>query len=340
MEMEERILMGNKENALTALYVLDILKKYSDEDNIIPLSKIIEMLANMGIYRQRRAIYDIINRLIDYGYEISTYNMNKKGYYLMDRKFDKHEIRILLDSIASSKSITKKKSRELANKIYSLTSEPNARKLKKQIHIEDTVKCINEQIYINIDNISTAIDMHKKISFIYFDYNVNKEQVPRKMGKKYIESPIDMILHNGFYYLITYNSKHKDFTHYRIDRIKNIGIQDEELDDSYLKIEEHKNGFNTARYVKKAFNMFSGKESKIEIRFHNDLLNMVIDKFGLDVNLYKLDDEHFKVIIDGAISDGFVSWILQFGNKAKVLYPNKLKEKIKEEIKKLYVLYE
>lgn len=331
--------MSNKENSLIDLHILDILKKYSDEENILSMEKIINYLEQRDIYRKRRAVIDVINQLIEYGYDISTYNDNKKGYYLIEREFDKHEVRILIDSIASSKSITKKKSMELAEKIYRLISLPNAHKLRKQIYLDDMIKCLNEQIFINIDSISTAIDNHKKIAFNYFDYNVLREQVSRKKGNKYAESPINIALNNGYYYLITYNSKHKDFTHYRIDRIKNIEILEEPIDDSYLKNKEYKNGFNVAKYMNKTFNMFSGEESKVELKIHNSLLNMVIDMFGLEANMYSLDEEHFKLIFNANISEGLIMWIMQFGSKVEVLKPREIRDKIKTEVGILYDIY-
>lgn len=331
--------MSNRESSLVVLHVLDILKKHSDEENILSMDKIIKYLEQRGIVRKRRAVGDTINQLIEFGYEISTYNENKKGYYLVEREFDKHEVRILVDAIASSKSITKKKSIELADKIYKLTSQPNGYKLKKQIYIDDMIKCFNEQIFINIDSISTAIDNHRKIAFNYFDYNVHKEPVSRKNGSKYVESPINIALNNGYYYLITYNSKHSDFTHYRIDRIKNIEILEEPLDDSYLKNKEYKNGFNVAKYITKTFNMFSGEESNVELKVHNSLLNMVIDMFGLDLNMYPLDEDHFKLIFNANISEGLLMWIMQFGSKVEVLKPKEIREKIRLEIERTRELY-
>ncbi|MDD3023795.1 MAG: hypothetical protein PHE26_07855 [Syntrophomonadaceae bacterium] len=71
-------------NNVNALQLLRILEQDSDENNILTMPKITSKLKESGASPSidRRAVYSLINTLIDFGYDISTYSENKRGYYL------------------------------------------------------------------------------------------------------------------------------------------------------------------------------------------------------------------------------------------------------------------
>ena len=75
-------------------------------------------------------------------------------------------------------------------------------------------------------------------------------------------------------------------------------------------------------YTKRVFSMFGGEQRLVEIRFINPLLDAVVDRFGTkDVQYAKVDDTHFSVTAKVEISEQFFGWILGFGSKAKLVYP-------------------
>lgn len=89
-----------------------------------------------------------------------------------------------------------------------------------------------------------------------------------------------MILKNENYYLVFASNKHSDLFNYRIDRMKNINILDENA--RYLNdIKDCKDGFNVALYSKRSFKMFRAKEEFIELNF----INFMVDEFGNDIEI-------------------------------------------------------
>lgn len=63
----------------TSLWVLKVLKEYSDENHILKMSEIISILSNeCEVVLDRRTISSSIKALIDFGYDISTYTENQK----------------------------------------------------------------------------------------------------------------------------------------------------------------------------------------------------------------------------------------------------------------------
>ena len=57
------------------------------------------------------------------------------------------------------------------------------------------------------------------------------------------------------------------------------------------------------------------------------------------MNLTKIDEDHFKVLVEVLASQGFLGWILQFGSKAEILYPKELREKVKTMINEMADMY-
>ncbi|MCW2278647.1 WYL domain-containing protein [Heliophilum fasciatum] len=100
-----------------------------------------------------------------------------------------------------------------------------------------------------------------------------------------------------------------------------------------------KTEFNVSEYVRKTFLMYSGEPEYIEIQFDNSLINVILDKFGQDIDIEKVDGNSFKIVFEAAVSDGLFRWVLSWGSDAKVLSPNSLIERIKTESHKVANLY-
>lgn len=74
-------------------------------------------------------------------------------------------------------------------------------------------------------------------------------------------------------------------------------------------------------HANRLFQMYSGETADVKLRFHRSLINVVIDRFGRDILLIPDDEEHFVFTVNVAVSPMFLSWVIGFGSKAKILYP-------------------
>ncbi len=188
------------------------------------------------------------------------------------------------------------------------------KKLQRQVFISNRVKTLNEQIYYNVDKIHDAIAMGKQITFKYFRFDVKKNKVYRKDGGLYTESPVALTWDDENYYLITYKEKYDNYTHYRVDKMEDITITEK---DRVLS----EKPFDLSAYSKTMFQMFGGEESDVTILFANDLVGVVLDRFGTDIPIIRHDEDHFICHTKVALSPHFLSWIIGFGDKAKILEP-------------------
>ena len=253
-----------------------------------------------------------------------------KGYYVVSRDFELPELKMLVDCVSASKFITEKKSERLIKKIEGLASRHEAGKLQRQVYIADRIKAGNEDIYRSVDTLSEAINEKKKVSFRYFEYDVDKKRKFRNGGNEYIVSPYSLTVSDENYYLISHYPKHEDLTHFRVDRMSDIKITEEACEKVENVMGEN---FSVGEYSRKLFSMYSGESSRVEILCENKVMNSVIDRFGKDVFVLKVDDEHFKAIVSVDLSPTFFAWIFTFGGKMKIAAPLEAKEKFNEVVK-------
>ena len=319
---------------LKILYLMRLFLEQTDENHSITISDMITELDRYDISAERKSIYDDIESLKTFGLDIEVKKSKTTDYYLASRPFELAELKLLVDAVQCSKFVTHKKSLELIKKIENLTSKKQAMALQRQVYVANRVKGINENIYYNVDCLHSAIAENKKVSFKYFDYTINKEKLYRKNGADYYASPIALSWDDENYYLIVYYGKHNNFVHYRVDRMSTIEILDQARD----TIPDEEN-FNVAEYTKKVFSMFGGNDEIVRLQFKNGLVNQVIDRFGSDINIEKVDEESFSVRIPVKVSSPFFSWVAQFGTEIRIISPENVKEKFLENLNEIFNQY-
>ena len=322
-----------KENfsKIKLLRIWEILKQDSDENNPLTTNQILEKLSESGIVCDRRTLYQDIAILNSYGYEvICKKGQHSNGYYVIDRSFDVPELRILIDAVQAASFISPKKTAELTDKIAALGGSYRADILKKNIVEFNTTKHNNEHIYYSVNAIEDAILAGKKISFQYFDLNESHERVFRKNGEKYIVNPVAMVFSNDNYYLICYHDNHDGITTYRIDRMLNVSVSDQEIN----KAAQPK-GLNIAKHRKQSFSMFGGKTETVKFEADKDLLDVIYDKFGEDTQIRSIGNGKISFTADVQISPVFFGWCCSFGERLQLISPYNMKREFYEYLKQV-----
>ena len=320
---------------LKPLYIMNYLLQNSDEDHLVSMSQLIEHLAAHGIPSERKSVYDDIEALRVFGLDIVQGGSGKNaGYYIANRSFELPELKLLVDSVQSSKFITHKKTATLIKKIETLASIHEAQLLNRQVYVKNRIKTMNESIYYNIDAIQSGISQNKKIQFKYFEYTVQKTRHYRKNGAFYVVSPFAMTWDDENYYLIAFDSQAGIIKHYRVDKMTEISSTEEDRDglDAYQALD-------MAVYARKVFGMFSGEEESVQLRFENHLVGAVLDRLGQDVFIIADGDDHFTVRADVVVSPQFFAWVTGFGAAAQIIGPDDVVEKMRQHINSVAALY-
>jgi len=320
---------------LKLLYLAKIFSEETDEDHGLTMPQVIQKLSAYGIRAERKTLYQDFDVLRDFGMEILQ---NQDGrtytYHLVSRQFELVELKLLVDSVQSSKFISEKKSNDLIKKLESLVSKYQASQLQRQVILAGRVKTMNESTYYSVDDIHNAINNDRQIRFRYVNWTVDKEEKLRRDGKLYQVSPWHLRWDDEYYYLIAFNSETCDLRHYRVDKMKNITITDLPRDGK-----EQLKFFNPADYSKKLFGMYSGEIRHVTLRGENSMIGVLIDRFGKDIPVLKVDDEHFDAAVEAAISPQFFGWIASLGSGIQITGPKEVKESMQEFAKKLREIY-
>ncbi|MBQ6864389.1 MAG: WYL domain-containing protein [Clostridia bacterium] len=319
---------GNANAKIKLLVLADIFKRYSDDDHVLNSADIIDYLEENGISAERKSLYSDIAILREYGMDIISATTPKKGFFLGSRDFELAEVRLLSDAVQAADFITPAKTRSLLSKIGGFASIHQEKKLKDQLYIDARPKCTNEEIYYSIDALDTAIKNEKKVNLQYAKRVLGDKYTARRECKSFFVSPYALIWSNDHYYLICNNSKYNNLMHLRIDRIHSVEISDEKVR-PFKEVCEYKTAFNSADYVSKVFNMFTGNTDVVELECKGDILEQILDRFGEHVHLMKGEHENtFKVRFTAAVTDGLVSYIMQFGDAVTVMFPDVLREMV------------
>lgn len=315
---------------LKLLYIIKYLSENTDEEHSVSTPEIISYLEANGISAERKSIYTDIDALISFGFDIIKGKEGKNfGYKLISREFETAELKLLVNAIEASKFLSLKKSRELINKLGTLCSQHTAKTLKREVLVAGRVKSMNESIYRIIDTIHTAIGENKAISFYYTKYDLSKNKVLRHGGKKYVISPYLLTFDDENYYLIAFDHEEEKIKHYRVDKMQSV----EALTESRKGSEEF-GKISVPELSKQVFSMFGGETKKLTIRFKEQFIDAVLDRFGTDVPLIP-EEGSFKIITDIKVSPTFFGWLSGFSDGAEILDPNDIREEYKAHIKKI-----
>jgi predicted DNA-binding transcriptional regulator YafY len=304
------------------------------------VSEIIDYLEKEGISAERKAIYNDIKTLQDFGMDICREKTGTVTYKLVSRDFELPELKLLVDAVQSSKFITEKKSLELIKKVEGLASRYDGKQLQRQVVVSNRVKTMNEKIYYNTDTIHNAINQGKKITFVYYKWVVDfstgekVKRIKRRDGNIYKISPWALTWDDENYYLIAYDDESDKIKHYRVDKMASIKVT-----------EEPRNGqqifkrFNLATYSKTVFGMYGGEEVEVKLMFSNELIGVVIDRLGNDVFISKADEKSFFVTAKVNLSPQFYGWLFGFGQSVKIVSPQNVAQEYNKRINAVAELY-
>ena len=310
------------------LYILNVLKKFSDEDHMLSATEIQRKIIEIyNIEIDPRTIRRNINLLkFKLNYDISTRDENGKGYYINrdpDTDFEPGEVRAIIDNFSYANYIVPKISEDIIKKCKNIQNIYENEKLKDyQVFAKDS-KTENVEVIKNIEDISTSIYKKKKIKFEYWKYDITKK-LEKKIVSTPIVSPYAIVYNKQEFYLIAIKEGKTIFYNYRLDRIKNIKILDDEITIKKSKKE-------IQDFAESTIEMFGGEKEEIEAICHICLLDVIFDIFGRNVTIEKIhgNEKYFKLFVD-TNPLGFKMWAMRNIDLVEVKKPVSLRKEMQE----------
>ncbi len=331
---EKRASAPRSNQKLKIMYLLKILLEKTDESHDITLNDILEELKLYDVTAERKSIYSDIEYLELYGFDIVKSQYDRTYHYqIVNRDFELVELKLLVDAVQAAKFITEKKSDELIKKLEKFTSKYHADKLQRQVKVNGRDKAINERIYYSIDAIHDAISENKRIEFQYFTWNTDKKMELKHDGMAYRVSPWALCWDEEKYYLIAYDSNASKIKHFRVDKMLGTKMLTDARDGK-----KEFSRFNMAEYSNRLFGMFEGEVERVELLCPNNMANVIIDRFGIDVPIIKTGKDSFTVKVDVATTDFFFGWVMALKG-VRLVGPEKVVIKMRDKILQQYNMY-
>ncbi len=324
---------GRSQNQrLKLFYLLDYLLDNTDETHTVKVQEIIEHFENYyKIPVEQKTVCSDLHLLDEYGYE-TQYDGRTRGWRIVEREFDTQELQLLIDSVQSSRFITQKQAKNLTDRLKNKASHFDRALLDRRCYVPNRVRSQNDSIFYYLDDIHTAIANDWRITFQYFYYTPMKTKAYYKKGEKYAVSPFALLWSENNYYLLAFESG--KMKHFRVDKMDGIEVVPQKR--------EGKEAFKELKLSERSlrvFSMFSGKVQKVKIRFSNHLANVVIDRFGQDIQMVPEDEKHFTIHTDIEVSPQFFGWVCGLGRGVRILAPAEVVEEMGNYVKGIAEMY-
>lgn len=309
--------MSENRQKMKLLRIMDYLRTESSPDDPVTTKQIISYLNANGISCDRRTLYKDMELLMSSENNIVKLELRKgNAYYLIDNAFSLAELKILVDAVQAANFITNNKTESLVEKLLLQAGTRSKEVIRKNVVFYNNHKHSNEGIFENIEQIGSAIEKKRQISFYYFDLDENAEREYRKNKKRYITDPIALVYNEDNYYLVSYSRKYSDTTNYRVDRMEAVEIEETPVCEEATIRKRSLKG-----YAEQVFKMYNGKAAQIILEFDRDCVNAVYDKFGEDIEIQKHDDKYSTTVM---VQDSppFRGWLFQFGDNMRIVDKN------------------
>ncbi|MCR4683756.1 MAG: WYL domain-containing protein [Clostridiales bacterium] len=313
---------GLEPKKLALLRILQILERYSDCDHPLTQEEILNLLeADYGIVIERKAVGRNISLLKEAGIDIES---ERNGSYLASRTFDDTEIQLLIDSVLASKHIAVKQSKDLIERLCSLSNKYFRRHVKNIHTVGEWDKTEYKNLFYNIGVIDDAIEAGRMV-----EYDYNKYGTDKKLHKTSFQriSPYQLILHNQRYYLMGY-SKHWDgMRFHRVDRITNIRVSDREAI-PLRTLKGYENGIDYSRLSTGMPYMYADTPERITFYTNEGIVDQIIDWFGKNVEFRREDDKLVATLRSSPRA--MLYWAVQYADCVEIISPEYLRDQVVE----------
>ena len=201
----------------------------------------------------------------------------------------------------------------------------------------------NKQLFYNIEIIDEAITKKRKVSFKYLEYGTDKNMHIKKRPdgsvRTYIINPYQMAAKEGKYYLICNYDKYDDISNYRLDRICDIEMLDEQAKPFESLPWSNGAPLDLHKYMTEHIYMYSSANTRVKFRITKPMISDVVDMLGKDVRFS--DETETHVTVTANVNEmAMEQFAKSFAPDVVVLEPKSMADKMKTELEKALKIYE
>ena len=305
---------------LKMLALWEILRQESDAEHMLSTNAICQKLQARGIHCERKSVSNDVALLKEGGFWVESVKIGRNRYYYVDdRQFSVPELKIMIDALQAATFVTETMTAELVDKVAALGGSHRATILRENIVHFNTRKHTNENTLYSVNELEQALISRRQASFVYFDLNEKHEKVYRKEKQLYVVDPIALVFVEDNYYLMCWSTKYNQIVSYRVDRMETVtALTTPACPEAQLPEEK------IAAFTEQTFKMFGGEPEEVTLRFDNELIGVVYDKFGEDTQMVRVDDGTCAATVKVQVSPTFWGWVFQFRGEMQIMEPQEL----------------
>ena len=304
-----------KTDRFRALYVLKYLWEISSEEHPVTLVQIQKYLSDMEIDAIPKTIDRDISELQNLGFDIIRNRSTQYQYFFASRYFNTFELKLMIDAVQAAHFISKEQTDDIVRRIAQLGGDKQSDELRRNLFVSK-LKGDNANTLLIADWLNTAINQNKKVSFQYFEYDKEGKKVLKYNGYRYKFSPYALVWNIDNYFVVgCYERREKPkIIKFRVDKICSIKIEEEER----IPVPED---FDLTSFCDSMFLMYGDEQKDVTLKCEYSVINKIIDRFGENINISPIDDDHFSVTAPVMVCSTFYSWVFNYGGKIKIVSP-------------------
>ena len=310
---------ATNQQKLKLLYLIRILERETDPSQGLTMPQIIERLEALGISAERKSIYRDLDALRETGLDIQTLPTRPVQYALFRSDLRLDDVMMLIDIVQSSRFITERKSNQLVKSLKELVSERERKLLDRRVHVQGRVKSKSESVFHSVDLIHEALQLKRKIEFLYFSYGTDLKRSARHEGKRYRLTPAKVVYADNNYYLAAYDDADQKMKTYRIDRMELLQVSDEPA----TRCPAIAN-YEFEDFAYQSFGMFHGEPACVTLHVKANMMDAIVDRFGRTVEVVKSTPNYAEVRVNVRISPQFFGWIAGLNGGVTIKTPKRI----------------
>ncbi len=279
---------------------------------------------------ERRSIYKDMALLESAGFGIKRCTDKRKGWYMDKRLFQDYELKIMCDSVYDMKCITSRKTTDIVKNLMSLTSDRGRKRFLQLQLFAAKAKASDDSVGEFIELILEAIFSKKKVEFQYTERNELLKPVIRREGKVYKLNPYLLYRSADTYYLVGAHDNHEEPTSYRLDRVVNLNISDEEWVSPTDKLGQNAEEI-LRNYVERSVGNYAGNPVEIVLEYIPDSIknNILYDFIGTEVNIQKIPGtDRVRATFTKNDSKTLINWLTSYCNMFEVIAPLEVRKEV------------
>lgn len=321
---------------LLSIYILEILRKYSDPMHRLSVQKIMRYLqSDYAFEADRRTVRDHLLRMKAAGLAVDhdvRERVKQNGdvmvvsaNWYLEPSFSETEIRYLVDSILFSRHMSPHYKEEIIEKIKNLGTV--YQKSMDQTVLTPQMKAqAPAEFFLNLEIINEAIAENKQVAFHYIDIrpDMNEELRLHDDGRTrvYRMNPYHIVAAQAHYYLIGNMHGKEGLSQYRVDRMRDVRL----LRETIRPVAED---FTLPKHMAEHIYMFSGPSVHCTFTAPVSAMQQLIDWFGYEMEVLSTEDEMMTVAVD-VNAQAMLHWALQYGKDVTILSPLSLVKEMRK----------